>query len=102
VCRPLELRQPFVFYLGHLPAFTDARLSKVLQQQLTEPAHYAEMFARGIDPDLDDPAQCKLLTEGDLHCSRLAQALVLSQQTAPCSRPGINSLGVGGSIEMHV
>jgi hypothetical protein len=30
----------------------------VLQQQLSEPAYYADMFARGIDPDLDDPTQC--------------------------------------------
>lgn len=58
-CRPLELRQPFIFYLGHLPAFTDARLARVLQQQLTDPVQYADMFARGIDPDLDDPTQCK-------------------------------------------
>lgn len=59
--RPLELRQPFVFYLGHLPAFADARLARVLQQPLTEPVHFADMFARGIDPDLDDPTQCECL-----------------------------------------
>jgi hypothetical protein len=57
--KPLELRHPFIFYLGHLPAFTDARLARVLQQQLTEPADYATIFARGIDPDLNDPSQCK-------------------------------------------
>eukprot|EP00775_Hariotina_reticulata_P001554 gene1554-1894_t len=55
--KPLELRHPFIFYLGHLPAFTDARVARVLQQQLTGPAAYATMFARGIDPDLNDPSQ---------------------------------------------
>lgn len=58
-CRPLELRQPFIFYLGHLPAFSDARLAKVLHQQLKEPGCYADMFARGIDPDLDNPSNCE-------------------------------------------
>lgn len=64
--RPLELRQPFIFYLGHLPAFADARLAGVLQEPLTEPAPYADLFARGIDPDLDDPTLC----ECDLRRSR--------------------------------
>lgn len=82
LCRPLQLRQPFVFYLGHLPAFCDARLIKVLQQPLTEPAHYADMFARGIDPDLDDPTQCECyccLSETVLPGMRLAsQPMVTS------------------------
>lgn len=52
-------RHPFIFYVGHLPAFTDARLARVLQQQLIQPAHFAVMFARGIDPDLEDPTQCE-------------------------------------------
>uniref|UniRef100_A0A383VXG0 Sulfatase-modifying factor enzyme-like domain-containing protein n=1 Tax=Tetradesmus obliquus TaxID=3088 RepID=A0A383VXG0_TETOB len=56
--QPLALRHPFIFYLGHLPAFTDARLARVLGQDLTEPQGFAVTFARGIDPDLDDPSKC--------------------------------------------
>jgi hypothetical protein len=58
--QPLALRHPFIFYLGHLPAFTDARLARVLGQGLTEPRGFAVTFARGIDPDLQDPTKCEL------------------------------------------
>jgi hypothetical protein len=57
--QPLALRHPFIFYLGHLPAFTDSRLARVLGQELTEPQDFAVTFARGIDPDLDDPTRCE-------------------------------------------
>lgn len=57
--KPLSLRHPFIFYLGHLPAFTDARLARVLRQGLTEPQGFAVTFARGIDPDLDNPLKCE-------------------------------------------
>ncbi|KAF6253337.1 hypothetical protein COO60DRAFT_1547347 [Scenedesmus sp. NREL 46B-D3] len=56
--QPLALRHPFIFYLGHLPAFTEARLAGVLGQELTEPQDFAVTFARGIDPDLEDPNNC--------------------------------------------
>lgn len=57
--QPLALRHPFIFYLGHLPAFTEARLAGVLGQELTEPQDFAVTFARGIDPDLEDPNNCE-------------------------------------------
>lgn len=62
--RPIALRHPFIFYLGHIPAFLDIQLSRHAVDQdlgptyLTEPASYADVFERGIDPDLDDPTVC--------------------------------------------
>lgn len=62
--RPIALRHPFIFYLGHIPAFLDIQLSRHAVDQelgptdLTEPASFAEIFERGIDPDLDDPTVC--------------------------------------------
>ncbi|CAO0801545.1 unnamed protein product [Mucor circinelloides] len=62
--RPIALRHPFIFYLGHIPAFLDIQLSRHAVDQdlgptdLTEPASYADIFERGIDPDLDDPTVC--------------------------------------------
>ena len=62
--RPIALRHPFIFYLGHIPAFLDIQLSRHLVDKelgptdLTEPASYADIFERGIDPDMDDPTQC--------------------------------------------
>lgn len=72
--RPIDLRHPFIFYLGHTPAFLDIMLSRHQADQevsslehqrsssftssLTEPASFADIFERGIDPDMDDPTQC--------------------------------------------
>ncbi|KAJ2699498.1 hypothetical protein FB645_005316 [Coemansia sp. IMI 203386] len=56
--RPIDLRHPFIFYLGHLPAFADIHMSKAESAPLTEPAIYAEWFERGIDPNMQDPSKC--------------------------------------------
>ncbi|KAJ1725403.1 hypothetical protein LPJ53_000441 [Coemansia erecta] len=57
-CRPIDLRHPFIFYLGHLPAFADIHMSRAESAPLTEPASYAEWFERGIDPNIEDPTIC--------------------------------------------
>ncbi|ORY36723.1 hypothetical protein BCR33DRAFT_721934 [Rhizoclosmatium globosum] len=54
--KPISLRHPYIFYLGHLPAFMDIQLSRCLSQPFTEPVSYTEIFERGIDPDINDPS----------------------------------------------
>lgn len=39
-----------LFYLGHIPAFLQIHLSKHFGESFTEPASYASIFERGIDP----------------------------------------------------
>eukprot|EP00172_Hildenbrandia_rubra_P001464 Plantae.Rhodophyta-Hildenbrandia_rubra.ctg20133.p1 GENE.Plantae.Rhodophyta-Hildenbrandia_rubra.ctg20133~~Plantae.Rhodophyta-Hildenbrandia_rubra.ctg20133.p1 ORF type:complete len:466 (-),score=62.31 Plantae.Rhodophyta-Hildenbrandia_rubra.ctg20133:878-2275(-) len=48
--RPILLRFPFIFYYGHLPAFT----SRVLHSQgfLKDSHNFEDMFERGMDPDI--------------------------------------------------
>ncbi|KAK4536632.1 hypothetical protein CDCA_CDCA09G2657 [Cyanidium caldarium] len=67
--KPIRLRHPFLFYLGHLPAFAHNRLQVVcgkeyrvapLPRTLTT-AQLQELdvlFERGMDPDVDDPTRC--------------------------------------------
>ena len=48
--QPIALRQPFIFYLGHLPAFGWNQVCRgVLGQPSFDPALDA-LFERGIDP----------------------------------------------------
>jgi ergothioneine biosynthesis protein EgtB len=59
--RPIRLRQPFVFYLGHLPAFAWNHLGR---RRLGKPAFkpdFDDLFARGIDPPdtSDGPAEAE-------------------------------------------
>ncbi|KAF8928412.1 hypothetical protein BGZ47_001651 [Haplosporangium gracile] len=56
--KPIALRHPFLFYLGHIPTFLDMQLSRVLKESFTEPSHFSVIFERGIDPDVEDPTQC--------------------------------------------
>jgi len=56
--KPIEFRHPFIFYVGHIPTFLDIHLSRYFKEKFTEPQYFPDIFERGIDPDLDDPAVC--------------------------------------------
>ncbi|KAI1314339.1 hypothetical protein EDD11_002280 [Mortierella claussenii] len=56
--KPIALRHPFLFYLGHIPVFLDTQLSRVLNEEFSEPKYFNVIFERGIDPDVDDPTKC--------------------------------------------
>ncbi|KAJ3037093.1 hypothetical protein HK097_003606 [Rhizophlyctis rosea] len=56
--QPISLRHPFIFYLGHIPAFLDIQVSRCLKEEFTEPKEFTRIFERGIDPDVEDPEQC--------------------------------------------
>lgn len=56
--KPIKLRNDLIFYLGHIPGFCDIQITKATGGKLTEPAAYADIFERGIDPDVDDPELC--------------------------------------------
>ncbi len=54
--RPIRLRNPIVFYAGHLPAFA---VNTLLKRALGQPGideHLETIFARGIDPDEESAA----------------------------------------------
>ena len=56
--QPIALRHPFIFYVGHLPAFAWNHVCDgILGLPSLNPA-YDELFSRGIDPDVDDPSHC--------------------------------------------
>ncbi|KAI8324090.1 hypothetical protein GQ54DRAFT_296376, partial [Martensiomyces pterosporus] len=56
--RAINLRHPFVFYLGHLPAFADIQMAAADGAPLTEPKAFAQWFERGIDPNVEDFSIC--------------------------------------------
>jgi DinB superfamily len=56
--RPIALRHPFVFYVGHLPGFARNHVCRRLLGRLSFNPRFDEIFDRGIDPDVDDPTRC--------------------------------------------
>lgn len=61
--KPIKLRNACIFYFGHIPTFLDIQLSRATGEALTEPDHYATIFERGIDPDVDNPEKCHAHSE---------------------------------------
>ncbi|OQN97327.1 hypothetical protein B0A48_16391 [Cryoendolithus antarcticus] len=61
--KPIKLRNACIFYLGHIPTFMSMKLVEGTGMQPIEPAAYSKIFERGIDPDVDDPAQCHAHSE---------------------------------------
>src|SRR6185503_19099658 len=58
LAQPIALRHPFIFYLGHLPAFAWNHVSGEVLDRPPFNAAFDELFSRGIDPDVDDPTHC--------------------------------------------
>jgi ergothioneine biosynthesis protein EgtB len=48
--RPIALRQPFIFYLGHLPAFAWNQVWRGLLRRPSFNEAFDRLFERGIDP----------------------------------------------------
>ena len=55
--RPIGLRQPFIFYLGHLPAFAWNQVCRGLLGRASFDPAFDDIFARGIDPMEGDGLQ---------------------------------------------
>ncbi|GLJ39975.1 hypothetical protein SUGI_0817810 [Cryptomeria japonica] len=51
--KPIDLRHPYIFYYGHVCAFT-----KVKMMGNDEESELDTIFSRGIDPNVLDPSQC--------------------------------------------
>jgi len=58
LARPIALRHPFLFYVGHLPAFAWNHVARGVLGRPSFQPYFDEIFDRGIDPDVDDPEQC--------------------------------------------
>jgi len=56
--RPIPLRHPLIFYVGHLSAFAWNHVCRGVLGGPSLDARLDEIFDRGIDPDVDDPTRC--------------------------------------------
>lgn len=73
--KPIKLRNALIFYLGHIPTFLDIHIAKATDGKPTEPAHFWQIFERGIDPDVDNPEKCHAHSEVPDEWPALAEIL---------------------------
>ena len=53
LAKPIAFRHPFIFYVGHLPAFACNQIcGEILRWKSFNP-YFDELFSRGIDPDVE-------------------------------------------------
>src|SRR5689334_6375055 len=93
--RPIVLRNPIVFYEGHLPAFNVITLIKRGLGRPGVDERLERLFARGIDPDSEDAANPRVnpaswpTRDEVLDYSRRADALIEEAlRDAPIDQPG--------------
>jgi ergothioneine biosynthesis protein EgtB len=51
--KPIAFRHPFIFYVGHLPAFAWNQICAGVLKWTSPNSRFDEIFSRGIDPDVD-------------------------------------------------
>ena len=51
--KPIVWRHPFIFYVGHLPAFSWNQICGPLLQWQPYNPYFDDLFCRGVDPDVD-------------------------------------------------
>ena len=101
--RPIPLRNPLVFYEGHIPAFTVNTLVKLAHGKPGIDAELETLFARGIDPEdesaVRDPASSwptrDRVAEFVAACDALIEDTLLS---APLSDDAIPALRDGEAV----
>ena len=50
---PIVWRHPFIFYIGHLPAFSWNQICGAMLQWKSFNPYFDDLFCRGMDPDVD-------------------------------------------------
>jgi ergothioneine biosynthesis protein EgtB len=53
LAKPIVWRHPFIFYVGHLPAFSWNQICGSLLQWQSYNHDFDDLFCRGVDPDVD-------------------------------------------------
>jgi iron(II)-dependent oxidoreductase len=111
--RPIALRNPIVFYEGHLPAFN---VNTLIKLALAEPGideHYETLFARGIDPedevaaksptDLWPTRNCvqKYGAQSDERIERALMSATIEDENVPPLRGAEAALAILEHEQMH-
>jgi len=111
--RPIALRNPIVFYEGHLPAFN---VNTLIKLALAEPGideHYETLFARGIDPedeataksptDLWPTRNCvqKYVSQSDELIERALMSATIEDENVPQLRGAEAAIAILEHEQMH-
>jgi ergothioneine biosynthesis protein EgtB len=103
---PIVWRHPFIFYIGHLPAFSWNQVCGGILHWPSFNRYFDDLFCRGIDPDVDTgechwhpevPDQWPSLSATHEYRDKVRQALLDSTEAIAYCRSG-DLLAQGGRV----
>jgi ergothioneine biosynthesis protein EgtB len=106
LAKPIVWRHPFIFYIGHLPAFSWNQVCGGILHWPSFNSYFDDLFCRGIDPDVDTgechwhpevPDQWPTLAETVYYRDRVRRAL-LDSTDALGYCPSTDLLAQGGRV----
>ncbi len=106
LAKPIVWRHPFIFYLGHLPAFSWNQIGGAILQWRSYNSYFDELFCRGVDPDVDTgechwhpevPDQWPSLAETVAYRDQVRRA-ILEALSAPECYSGTDPITSGGRV----
>jgi ergothioneine biosynthesis protein EgtB len=92
---PIVWRHPFIFYVGHLPAFSWNQICGAILEWPSLNPYFDDLFCRGIDPDVDTgechwhpevPEKWPTLAETIAYRDQVRRALLESLDAVPRSQ----------------
>jgi formylglycine-generating enzyme required for sulfatase activity len=111
--RPIPLRNPIVFYEGHIPAFAINTLIKLALKHDGIDSDFETLFARGIDPENEDaarvptdfwPSREEIQAYGHEADDRIVRAMCdgpINDGLVPQRRNAEAALAIGEHEQMH-
>lgn len=99
LAQPIVWRHPFIFYVGHLPAFSFNQICGGVLHWPSFNSYFDDLFCRGIDPDVDT-GECHWHPEVPERWPSIAETFVYRDQVRGAILESVEALGYCGSDDI--
>jgi ergothioneine biosynthesis protein EgtB len=96
---PIVWRHPFIFYVGHLPAFSWNQICGGILQRKSFNPYLDDLFCRGIDPDVDT-GECHWHPDVPEEWPSLAETLEYRDNVRGALLSSLEAVGRWGSADV--
>ena len=96
---PIVWRHPFIFYVGHLPAFSWNQICGAILKWESFNPYFDDLFCRGIDPDVDT-GECHWHPEVPEEWPSLAETLEYRDNVRGALSEAVDAIGRSGSTDV--
>jgi ergothioneine biosynthesis protein EgtB len=107
LAKPIVWRHPFIFYVGHLPAFSWNQICGAILNWNSYNPYFDDLFCRGVDPDVDTgechwhpgvPDEWPSLKQTIEYRDRVRSAILDALTVLPLDAAGDDVMTSGGRI----